>query len=651
MSWLSSLLIMGAVFVSGTDLPVSNYQNTYTKKKTKTVKKQSADETERFEKTYPFNSDGKIEISNINGSIIIEAWDKPEIYLEAIKIADSKERLSDVEIVIDESQSKFSLETDYKPWKKRSGSKYRRYGKLQVNFRLKVPRTAVLDEVESVNGSVKVSDMTNYTVVSAVNGAVRATNLRGTAKLSTVNGSVVVDFSQLNNDSIISLGTVNGSVRLTIPSAANATVRADTTNGSITNDFGLPVRKGKYVGRDLYGRIGSGDVKIKLNSVNGGLHIKRKDDGGTPNPAVNLLPNKNSDDFDDSFEMRLELNMNRVNKNINKIIRESRNKAVIVNKKEIEKAMKEAQKEMSKIKPKLDRINAEALKKAAEAIDNAEIEKQIEAARLAQTAELARIADSVRLSRSPYIVEKSDSFEVKGIPDVKIDADNCSVQVRGWNKPEISYSITRIVRNRSQDEPQVSVRHNKKDKANKVNSDVEIRVVNKDSDALGISPNRSNKVRVEVFVPKKSNLRIHTNKEIRLEGVSGQLRLFGQDNSINVRDADGELRVKSQDGMIRVVGFDGKVWSETVDGETMLEGNFKKIYSRTADGNITVTLPEDTNAKVYANVETSVEGFDSALENSGKTKWTIGQGVHKYNFNVQAEGKVFIRNKQSIYTN
>ena len=78
------------------------------------------------------------------------------------------------------------------------------------------------------------------------------------------------------------------------------TVKADSLNGNITNDFGLPVNKGKYVGRNLYGRLGGGDVQIKLSSVNGGLAIGRRNDGRSLSPATNLLPEKGKDDDWDS---------------------------------------------------------------------------------------------------------------------------------------------------------------------------------------------------------------------------------------------------------------------------------------------------------------------------------------------------------------
>ncbi len=295
MSWLYTIFFAGLVFSSQDSSAVSAEPSVCNLP----VASQAADETERFEKTYPLSANGRVNISNVNGSIVVEAWDRNEVKLEYTKIADTKERLADVEVKIESRADYFSAETDYDSWKgKNNGDRWKNGGKLNVEFRLMVPKGAVLNEIETVNGSVSVSNFVNRTVVSAVNGSVTATNLRGTARLSTVNGEVKCDFDRLESGSKVSLETVNGRVNLVLPSDSNATVRADSLNGNITNDFGLPVRKGKYVGRDLYGRLGNGEVQIRLDSVNGGLAIGRKNDGKSLSPATNLLNQKEKDDED-----------------------------------------------------------------------------------------------------------------------------------------------------------------------------------------------------------------------------------------------------------------------------------------------------------------------------------------------------------------
>lgn len=643
MSWLISLMLAGAVLTSGNNISSYEYQNTATNDLT-ISKNASFDETENFEKTYPFNPNGKIEVSNLNGSIYIEAWDRPEISLSATKVANTKERLSDVEIKINADQNSFSVKTDYKAWRNRGNNTYENNGKLYVTFRLKVPRTAFLNEIETVNGSVDVSNMTNYTEISAVNGAIKASNLRGNAKLSTVNGTVYADFDNLNDDSSISLGTVNGTVRLSIPSNTNATIKANTVNGSISNEFGLPIRKGKYVGRDLYGKIGSGNVKIKLSSVNGGLSINNKD-GGTTNPAINLLQQKTSDDFDDSFDSdmgievaKINVDVARVNADVARAVKEAE-AAVIVNQKATEKAIKEAAK-----------INSVKLK---EALDAVKIDKEVQEQMERVQEDLAKASEAFYISRrSPYIQEKSDSFEVKGTPLVVVDAEDCNVLVRGWDKQEVKYVISKVARG-------ITESSDVRTKVSKDKSKVEIEVAN-DSDRSEGLDKMTNMVRIEVFVPKKSNLRVTSHREIRLEGVSGELELHGMNESINVRDSYGKLKIESIEGTIRIIGFDGELEAVSEDADMYLEGDFKKINSTLNDGKVFLTLSDETNALIttanFASLgKTEIAGDKMKIDGLEVTKldkqtWRVGKGGYAYNFDL-TDGKLFVRSKSSLIQN
>ena len=110
-------------------------------------------------------------------------------------------------------------------------------------------------------------------------------------------------FGRLNESRAISLASVNGPVLLTIPSDSNAELKAGTVHGGIANDFGLPVRRGDYVGRDLAGHLGQGGARIKLGNVNGSITIKHAPDGRPLSPVMNLLAekikDKDKDDDDD----------------------------------------------------------------------------------------------------------------------------------------------------------------------------------------------------------------------------------------------------------------------------------------------------------------------------------------------------------------
>ncbi len=259
---------------------------------------------------------------------------------------------------------------------------------------------------------------------------------------------------------------------------------------------------------------------------------------------------------------------------------------------------------------------------------------------------LAQMRDANWLVGSPKIEKKSDSFAVKGVPKVTVEAKNCAVSVRGWDKSEVKYTITRISKNRTQ--PPIDLQ------ATQNGADVNIKFVNSDNTKQPDFFNELNRVRLEVFVPKKSNLKITTDGEIRLEGVSGEIELNGADGAINVRDTDGKLSIAAVDGIVRVLGFTGELDTKAIDGTIVLEGDFQKLSAQTVDGNIILTLPEDTNANIESNrKDIKSEGVSLIYVGDGKSTsaWKIGKGGANHRLYTTADGQVLIRNANAVKTN
>lgn len=644
MTWLLSLMIVSAVFSNG-NIPVGQiYQDQVSRSYNQT------DETERTEQTYPFSPTGKIDVGNVNGSITIETWDQPQIKLEVEKIADSKDRLAEIKINIDAKPESFSVDVEYPNWKNKDKRSWEKNSKMEVNFKLIVPKTAILDEIHTVNGSVSISNSANITKASAVNGSVKALNLSGTADLSTVNGSVVADFDRISSGSVISLSTVNGTAKLILPSDIDATIRAESLNGHISNDFGLPVRKGEFVGRDLYGKVGNGDVKIKLESVNGGLDLKRKNDGKPSKPATNLLPNKSGDRSGDDFDNDFEAAIRESRRDLREALRE-----IEVARRESEKAIRSTTGDAEKaalakiiaadamklsiesIKPEIAKISEEAMKSAIAAINLADVKADIDAVR--SQAIKAVTADQRFPWRAPYVEEKNGVLPVKGVPKISIELANCSVSIRGWDKPEVSYSMSKVATNILQ--KPVELYAEKSETGNVV-----IKISNPNETSAGIFANDSIRVRLEVFVPKKSNLKIVSNDEIRLEGVSGKIDLQGQDETINVRDSNGKLKITGEDGMFRIIGFTGELEANLQDGQMFAEGDFQKIHAQAEDGTIVITIPSGTNANIVSNSDSlNGEGVNLVREDNSDDeikRWRIGKGGKEFKFNV-ADGNVTVR--------
>ena len=148
-------------------------------------------------------------------------------------------------------------------------------------------------------------------------------------------------------------------------------------------------------------------------------------------------------------------------------------------------------------------------------------------------------------------------------------------------------------------------------------------------------------------MPKKTNLKITTGGEIRLEGVSGKIDLKGGDEAINVRDGDGQLTVESEDARVRVIGFKGDVTAKNADGTMNFEGDFQTLSAQTADGTIVLTLPENARADIESNSkETLGEGFTPDYKDDGKNGfvWKLGGGGNNYRLYATEDGKIIVRN-------
>ena len=633
MSWIYTLIFSGLIAGVGGDVPKMETA-TATSPEPQVIS--VVGETKRVEKTFPLTANGRVGVANVNGSIDIKAWDNSEVQVVAVITADSKERLDEVEVVFDAKPDSLDIETDFGNWNRRNtGGRWNGGGNASVSYTIMAPRGAVLNDIETVNGSVTIADFTNVTKSSAVNGSVRATNIRGTASLESVNGEVYAEFERLESTGKIALSTVNGRVNLVLPSDANATLKADSLNGNITNDFGLPVRKGKYVGRDMYGKIGRGDVYIKLESVNGTLAVSRKNDGKQLSPSVDLLPQKGKDDED------FEVDIASLDKDARSAAKADRELAKID--RVTARASEQAAARIAATAPEFARLRAEAARLEAEkarlastaielkGLDKMKVDLEKMAVNVPEFA-IAGFAPSM-----PRVVRRSNTFNVKGKPNVIVEANGVDVRVIGWDEPTVKYSLLEVGSSRSRDN--ITVKEENSD--SKVNLTIE--------GAAGVRPAGMRiGSRIVVYVPKRTDLKVVTDGEIRVEGVSGKLEVEGAEQSVNLRDIDGELNVTSTEGAIRVVGFNGKITAASDFGLLSLEGKFNGLEARSDSGEIVVTLPADSNANVTAYAEkVRSEGIELKGTNVDAS-YLIGKGGNL--FMIETGKTVLVRSSESITT-
>lgn len=259
---------------------------------------ESRDFTEEFHQTYALSPGGRVELENINGAAHITVWDRNEVKVDAVKYAGSKERLDEAHIRIDASKDSLSIRTEYPDHNLTFSNDDERRNPASVEYTLTVPRSARLDEIKLINGSLDVTGVTGETRVSLINGRLTARDLSGPARLSTINGHLDARFDSVSN-SPITLKSVNGSIELVLPSDSRAEIEASTVHGGISNDFGLGVRHHEYVGHDLHGQLGGGGTRIRLENVNGRIEIRHANDNRALSPATDLNHDHDRDTDDD----------------------------------------------------------------------------------------------------------------------------------------------------------------------------------------------------------------------------------------------------------------------------------------------------------------------------------------------------------------
>lgn len=233
-----------------------------------------ADNTASIDETRPLGATGEVVVENVNGSVVVETWDKPEVHLEAVKSARSESDLKALEVKIDATEQRFTVKTVYLD---KDGSWLKKFTNTgEVRYKLTVPHTATLRKIETVSGSITLANIGGSVTAKTVNGDIDAHGLRDEAAFTNVNGSITATFDVILPRQDISAETVNGSIEIRIPDQAGARISASTVNGSITNDFGLPVSSEKWAGHELEGTIGDGAARIRLSTVNGGIKIRQQ---------------------------------------------------------------------------------------------------------------------------------------------------------------------------------------------------------------------------------------------------------------------------------------------------------------------------------------------------------------------------------------
>jgi Toastrack DUF4097 len=240
------------------------------------------EQTDRQTKTVKIGTDGELSLSNISGDIVVTRGNGGDATIEIVKTArartadDARELLGLVNVTVTERTGRAEVRTVYP-----QGDEMRRNGRRNVNIAVNYTVTAPAGTrltVNSISGSIRVSDIKGDVAANSISGTVRVANGGRISAAKSVSGDVEIIDTQ--TDGAIDVQSISGGVTLrkvtarridvgsvsgavTVQDTQSDRVEAHSVSGSV--EFGGTLAKGGRYELNSH----SGDVRVILSGATG----------------------------------------------------------------------------------------------------------------------------------------------------------------------------------------------------------------------------------------------------------------------------------------------------------------------------------------------------------------------------------------------
>lgn len=258
------------------------------------------DARDTFHETYRIAPGTPVSVDNTNGNVEISTWDEDHAEVHAeLRTRRDRDELELIDIVV-ESDGVLRIET--KRSRRESSSNdslldrlfgragaVGRWPQVDVDYRIRLPRSAEVTEVTTVNGTVQLEDTAGNAHLRTTNGNVEIRDHTGNIRARSTNGRIettgsvsIVEARTTNGGIDVEIGhtltesatieTVNGSISVVFPENLNAALDIRTVNGGI-DAGGLTIKLEKISKHQLIGTLGSGGPSLTIKTVNGGVDL------------------------------------------------------------------------------------------------------------------------------------------------------------------------------------------------------------------------------------------------------------------------------------------------------------------------------------------------------------------------------------------
>jgi DUF4097 and DUF4098 domain-containing protein YvlB len=263
----------------------------------------SAQTPGRSERIFASSDDTVLELRHYGGQVVLFGWEQPQVRVLATR------RSRAVETHFEEAAGRLHIHThllqasapaservvDYEIWAP-AGANLEVHGEtgsvLVESFRGDV-------RIDTVAASVVARNLAGYTTIRTLNGSVEVAACSGRLDVSSISGTLrflepIGRYLQAETTSgdiffdgdVLAKGSYfftnhEGSIELALPTDASFNLTADSSQGSVFNEFPLtPRTHGRLPlrthGHSLLGTVQSGDALIRVTTFSGTIRIRKR---------------------------------------------------------------------------------------------------------------------------------------------------------------------------------------------------------------------------------------------------------------------------------------------------------------------------------------------------------------------------------------
>jgi hypothetical protein len=223
-----------------------------------------------WEKRFKLPPGGHVSVVNVQGSVLVEGWDRAEVEATvAMRSEAPTDQLDDVQVAVEASHGGVAFHTLYP-----SGLDT----PVRVDYRLRVPRQVRLDELSTLDGDIVVHDVEGAMAAHNLHGDIEAINLAGSVTAHALTGNILISLRSLPDPRLpVQLATINGNVDVLLPAQANANLELSTVAGNIVGNYAFQVSSipGDSTRR---AQVGAGGVRVELRTVRGNIRVGEREE-------------------------------------------------------------------------------------------------------------------------------------------------------------------------------------------------------------------------------------------------------------------------------------------------------------------------------------------------------------------------------------